>query len=206
MNCYQKYIEPAFVDFACGTKPISKQREKVVPRARGQVLEIGAGSGRNFPYYDAGNVERIFALEPAVKMRDRAKQRKKESAIEIEWLDLPTEEIPLESRTIDTVLVTYTLCTIPDVAKALAQIYRVMKPEGDLIFCEHGLAPDPKIETWQKRINPVWGLLAGGCNLNRNIPKLITGAGFKMIDVEQMYLPGTPKFAGYNYWGTAKPI
>ena len=112
--------------------------------------------------------------------------------------------MPLPDKSIDTVLITYTMCTIPDVALSNSEIMRVLKDDGKLLFCEHGLAPDKNIAKWQKRINPLWGKIAGGCNLNRDIPKLISSSGFKISNMEEMYLPSTPKFAGYNYWGVAK--
>ena len=204
MNFYQRHIEPAVVSFACGLKPIARQREKVVPKAAGVVLEIGFGSGLNLPYYDAGRVERLYALEPSTEMRKRADKRVAASPLSIEFLDLPGEKIPLENASADCVLITYTMCTIPDVAAALEEMRRVLKPGGEMIFCEHGRAPDPGVAKWQDRLNGVWGAVAGGCNLNRDIPGLVRAAGFEIDAMEEMYLPGTPKFAGYNYWGSAR--
>ena len=110
----------------------------------------------------------------------------------------------MPDKSIDTVLITYTMCTITDVALSNSEIIRVLKDDGKLLFCEHGLAPDKNIAKWQKRINPLWSKIAGGCNLNRDIPNLISSSGFKISNMEEMYLPSTPKFAGYNYWGVAK--
>lgn len=205
MNFYQRHIEPALVSYCCGLKPIAKQREKITPRAHGVVLEIGFGSGRNLPYYAADRVEKLYALEPSEEMRRRARRRLAETPLAVELLDLPGEEIPLPEQSVDSILITYTLCTIPGVAKALAGMRRVLKPGGEMFFCEHGLAPDPGVARWQNRLNGAWGAVGGGCNLNRDIPALLKANGFAIADIEEMYLPGTPKFAGYNYWGAARP-
>ncbi|MCP5433825.1 MAG: class I SAM-dependent methyltransferase [Alphaproteobacteria bacterium] len=206
MSFYEEHIAPAIVSAACSARPISRQRAKVVPGAQGRVLEVGFGSGLNLPYYDAARVERLFALEPSQGMRRRAARRLAEARFPVEFLDLPGEEIPLEDQSIDTVLVTYTMCTIPDVAKALLGMRRVLKPEGRMLFCEHGAAPDAGVRRWQARINPVWKAVGAGCHLDRAIPDLVRGAGFAIETLEEMYLPKTPRFAGYNYWGSARPV
>lgn len=205
MNFYRRHVEPALVNFCCGLKPIRKQREKIAPRAHGVVLEVGFGSGRNLPYYAPDRVQKLFALEPSQEMRARARRRLAETPLDVELLELPGEEIPLPEHSVDSILVTYTLCTIPDVAEALAGMRRVLKPGGEMFFCEHGLAPDPGVAKWQNRLNGAWGAIAGGCNLNRDIPGLLKSNGFAIADIEEMYLPGAPKFAGYNYWGAARP-
>lgn len=204
MNFYQRHIEPALVSLACAAKPIARQRRKIVPRAHGVVLEIGFGSGLNLPFYDAARVEKLYALEPSEGMRRRAARRLADTPLKVELLDLPGERIPLDAASVDSALITYTLCTIPDVAAALAEIRRVLRPGGEMYFCEHGRAPDPGVARWQDRLNGVWGAIGGGCNLNRDIPGLLRHNGFHLASLEEMYLPGTPKFAGYNYWGTAK--
>jgi ubiquinone/menaquinone biosynthesis C-methylase UbiE len=203
MGFYDRHILPRLLDAAMSTKPITYQRRKVVPRAEGRVLEIGFGAGHNLPFYDPTKVERIWALEPAAEMRARAGERAAASPIPMEFLGLPSEKIPLDDAAADTILITYTLCTIPDVMAALAEMRRVMKPAGRMIFCEHGEAPDASVERWQRRITPVWKALAGGCHVGRPIPKLIQDGGFKVEDMQTMYLPGTPRFAGFNYWGSA---
>ena len=205
MGFYDKYILPRFLNCACGTKPIQYQREKVVPLARGLVLEIGIGSGLNIPFYNADRVTKIIGLDPSEELNRMARKVADEKGLRVEFILGGAEAIPLPQNHVDTVLVTYTMCTIPKVAEANKEINRVLKPDGQLIFCEHGLAPDANVSKWQNRIDPYWGKIAGGCHLNRNIPALITAAGFKIEAMEQMYLPSTPKFAGYNYWGTAVP-
>ena len=204
MGFYDKYILPKFLNCACGTKPINYQREKIVPLAKGIVLDIGIGSGLNIPFYNKSNIDRLYGLDPSEELLKIAKPLAKKNELEIEFLQCGAEAIPLPDQSIDTVLITYTMCTIPDIKLSNSEIMRVLKPEGQLLFCEHGLAPDKNIAKWQRRINPIWSKLAGGCNLNRDIPKLITSSGFKISNMEEMYLPSTPKFAGYNYWGVAK--
>ena len=203
MGFYARHILPCLLDSAMSTKPITYQRKKVVPRAQGRVLEIGFGAGHNLPYYDPSKVERLWALEPAAEMRARAAARVAASPIPIEFLDLPGEQIPLDADSVDTILITYTLCTIPDVMRALDGMRRVLKPAGTMIFCEHGEAPDESVRRWQRRLTPIWKGIGGGCHVGRPIPKLIQDAGFKVLDMQTMYLPGTPHFAGFNYWGSA---
>ncbi len=187
---------------ACSAKPIQKQRQKIVPLAEGRVLEIGFGSGLNVPFYDPGKVIKIWALEPSEGMRAKAKPQVDASSLDIEFIDLPGEQIPLEADSADTVLVTYSLCTIPDALLALEGIRRVLKPGGRLLFCEHGKAPDEKVLRWQNRLNPAWQKIAGGCHLNRDIPALLAAAGFRIVSDERMYIPGL-KILCYNYWGVA---
>lgn len=203
MGWYSDHIEPALVSCACGMKPVSKERAKIVPRASGRVLEIGFGSGHNVPFYDQSAIEHIYALEPAEAMRKRAKKRVADIEVPFEWLDLPGEDIPLPDESVDTVLVTFTLCTIPEVEKALAGMRRVLTPAGKLVFLEHGLAPDRGVARWQNRLNGIWGKLAGGCNLNRDTTGLVGGAGFTIDELDQHYAPGMPKFAGFISHGVA---
>jgi ubiquinone/menaquinone biosynthesis C-methylase UbiE len=190
---------------ACGTKPIRYQRRKVVPLAEGRVLEIGLGSGLNLPFYDPEKVDRVIGLDPSEEMLSYARRASETVPFTVEFLALEGDQIPLEQGSVDTVLVTYTLCTIPDAVAALHGMRRVLKPAGRLIFCEHGHAPDEAVQRWQRRLNPIWGRIGGGCNLDRKIPELIETAGFHIDDIDTMYLPGTPRFAGFNYWGTARP-
>ena len=204
MGFYDKYILPKFLNCACGTRPINYQRDKIVPLAKGIVLDIGIGSGLNIPFYNKSNIDHLYGLDPSEGLLKIAKPLAKKNELEIEFLQCGAEAIPLPDQSIDTVLITYTMCTIPDIKLSNSEIMRVLKPEGQLLFCEHGLAPDKNIAKWQRRINPIWSKIAGGCNLNRDIPKLITSSGFKISNMEEMYLPSTPKFAGYNYWGVAK--
>ena len=202
MGIYQTYVLPRIVHLACGLKPTMKQREKVVPLAKGRVVEIGVGSGLNLPFYTPGNVEHLWAIDPSREMWALASESLEVPDFDVEFIEAPAEEIPLGDNCADTVLVTYTLCTIPDVQSALVEIRRVLKPYGCLVFCEHGLAPDPGVQRWQDRLNPLWKKVGGGCNLNRPIPGLIEHAGFRIRGLETMYIPGW-KPASFNYWGTA---
>lgn len=203
MGFYESRILPRVIDLACGAAPVLKQREKVVPFAEGRVLEVGIGSAINLSFYDPDRVEMVWGLEPSEGMRRKAAPRLANVPFPVEWLGLPGEEIPLDDDSADTVLLTYTLCTIPDFAKALEQMRRVLKSGGRLLFLEHGEAPDENIRKWQDRINPIWKRFAGGCNINRRVPQLIEESGFKIEDIDTMYLPGTPKIAAFQYWGSA---
>ena len=203
MSFYEDKILPHMINLACGTKPILKQRQKVVPQAEGRILEIGMGSGINIPYYNPDKVEKVWGLEPSEGMREKARERVAAAPFELEWLGLPGEEIPLDDNSADSIVLTYTLCTIPDWRAAVNQMRRVLKPGGKLLFSEHGRAPDEAVRKWQNRINPLWMKMAGGCHLNRDIPKLLREGGFKLRDMESLYVPSTPKVAGFTYWGYA---
>src|SRR5450432_1515418 len=204
MGFYDRFILPTLLDIAMSAKPIRYQRRKVVPLAEGRVLEIGLGAGHNLPFYDPAKVTHLWGLEPSPQMRARAQKKVRDLKFPMEFLDLKAEEIPLDDKSADTVLVTYTLCTIPEVVQALRGMRRVLKPGGRLIFCEHGEAPDPDVVKWQKRITPMWKALGGGCHVGRPIPQLIREGGFTVEKMETMYLPSTPRPVGFNYWGTAK--
>lgn len=203
MSFYDKYILPSFLNCACGSKPIKYQRSKVVPMAEGVVLEVGIGSGLNIPYYNSTKISAIIGLDPSEELNNMAKKVAADKSLEVDFILGSAEAIPLPDNHVDSVLVTYTMCTIPDALSANKEMRRVLKPGGKMIFCEHGLAPDEGVAKWQARIDPYWGKIAGGCHLNRDIPQLIRSAGFNIQSMEQMYLPSTPRFAGYNYWGVA---
>ena len=202
MSLYDRYLLPYLLDFACGMKDIGRQREKVVPQAAGKVLEIGIGTGLNMAHYDKGKVEKIWGLDPAMQMHRLAAKRIAQAGLNVELVGLPAEEIPMQNASFDTVVCTYTLCTIPDPIQALGEMRRVLKPGGKLLFCEHGKAPDESVQRWQDRLNGAWGKIAGGCNLNRKVPDLLAEGGFDVQDMDTMYLPG-PKPLTFNYWGTA---
>jgi ubiquinone/menaquinone biosynthesis C-methylase UbiE len=204
MGLYQRYLLPRLVQCACASPVVERQRRKVVPQAQGEVLEIGFGSGLNLPHYQREQVTRLWALEPSAEMRALAAPRVAASGLKLQWLDLPGEALPLPSASVDCVVMTYTLCTIPDAAAALAQLRRVLRPGGRLLFCEHGAAPDADVRRWQDRLDGLWGRLAGGCHLNREVAPLIASAGFRFDEVQSRYLPKTPRFAGYNTWGCAR--
>ena len=205
MNPYEKYILPFLVDVSCGAKPVRYQRRKIVPEARGTVLEIGIGSGRNLPYYDADKVTRVIGIDPSAELWAKAAPVADAMPFEVIHCQTTTDDMPVDRHSVDTIVVTYTLCTIPDVIAALKATRPVLKPGGLLLFCEHGVAPDANVEKWQHRVNPVWRKISGGCEIDRPIPALLEAGGYRIRHMETMYLPGTPKITGFNYWGTAEP-
>lgn len=203
MGFYDKHILPRFINCACGTAPIGKQRAKVVPAAMGTVLEIGIGTGLNLPFYDVEKVSRIIGLDPSEESWKLARHRVDETGLDVEFVGLPDGKIPLADASIDTIVITFSLCTIPDPVAALRGMLRVLNTDGQLLFCEHGLAPDIPVVKWQNRLDGPWGKIAGGCHLNRDIPAILEQGGFHIETMDSMYLPGTPRFAGFNLWGTA---
>ena len=203
MGIYEKYLLPRVVNFTCGLKPMTRQRQKIVPLAEGRVLEIGIGSGLNLPFYTPGRIKHLWGLDPSPQMWALARKELSKLDFKVDFIEAPAEDIPLDDGAVDTIVVTYTLCTIPDAHAALAEARRVLKPDGRLLFCEHGLAPDENVRRWQNRLNPLWKQIGGGCNLNRPIPKLMDQAGFAIRGMQTMYLPGW-KPASFNYWGEAR--
>ncbi|HIM22349.1 MAG TPA: class I SAM-dependent methyltransferase, partial [Gammaproteobacteria bacterium] len=162
MKLYDRYILPKLLNCTCGLKPIRYQRQKVVPLAQGDILEVGIGSGLNLPYYETSKVKKIWGLDPSEELHEMAKKVASKLDLNVEFLLNGAEEIPLLNDSVDTVLITYTLCSIPEVEEAIQEIKRVIKPEGVMIFCEHGMAPDENTLKWQERINPYWKKIAGG--------------------------------------------
>jgi len=205
MSFYEKYILPRFLNCACASEPITHQRKKVVPLAEGKILEVGIGSGLNLPFYNKSKIIEIWGIDPSEELNAMAKRVATEENINVKFITSGAEDIPFPDNYFDTVLITYTMCTIPSVLKANEEMRRVLKSGGKMIFCEHGVSPDESIKKWQKRLNSIWGKIAGGCNINRDIPMLIKSSGFKIVMMDEMYLPKTPKIAGYNYWGYATP-
>ena len=203
MNPYERWILPRLLDLVMRNKEATRYRRKTIPAAAGRVLEIGAGSGLNLPFYGS-EVTRLYALDPSRILLDMAKKKTAPGGIPVEFLESSADEIPLESCFIDTVVTTWTLCTVPDAARALREIRRVLKPGGLLLFTEHGHAPDPAVQAWQRRINPLWRKIAGGCNLDRPIDRLIREAGFEILQLDNEYVKGPRPFT-YTYSGSARP-
>lgn len=201
-NWYERHILPTALDFACGMPMIGRMRQRVVPQARGRVLEVGIGTGLNMRYYDKTRVTHITGLDPALQLHPLAQERIAQAGLPVDLVGLSAEKIPLPDASFDTVLITYTLCTIPDAHAALLEMRRVLAPTGKLLFCEHGRAPDASVQRWQTRLQPVWGPLAGGCHLGRDIPALLTAAGFTLPELQTRYLPGPRPFT-FHYWGEA---
>jgi len=205
MSFYKHRIYPHLVDWLGNPKPIEERRQRIVPLARGNVLEIGVGPGANFAHYDPGRVTKIYALEPNAGMLRRAEEQGKGTRLDIEFLDLPGERIPLADASVDTVVSTFTLCTIPEVLKALQGMKRVLKPGGKLIFFEHGLSPDPDVQKWQQRLEPLFRWAFEGCHVTRDVPSLLGQSGFSIEHMDAGYLAPFPKAGTYCWWGTAVP-
>jgi ubiquinone/menaquinone biosynthesis C-methylase UbiE len=205
MTFYREHIYPDLVNALGNPKPFDEIRQRILPLAHGDVLEVGVGPGVNFTHYDASKVTKIFALEPNQGMLGRAEKQRRLTQLNVGYLDLPGERIPLSDASIDTVVSTFTLCTIPGVSEAIRGIARVLKPGGQFIFFEHGLAPDPGVRRWQQRIEPFFILAFEGCHITRNIPSLIKDGGFKIERLDEAYLAPFPKSPSYCYWGVARP-
>ena len=204
MGLYSKYLLPKLVHCACSSEHNMAQRGRVVPEARGQVLEVGIGSGLNLPYYDPHQVEKVWGLDPSAELRAMAAREAENVDLEVELLAERGEEIPLGDESIDTVVTTFTLCSIADADRALAGMARVLKPGGTFLFCEHGVAPDASVRRMQRGLNPIWKRVGGGCHLNRPIPALIEAGGFEITTLKARYMPGW-RWASFQYWGAATP-
>lgn len=203
MSFYENNILPHILNCACSSKGIMKTREKIVPLAFGNVLEVGMGSAVNMDLYNPDQVTKVWGLEPSSGMQKKAKKNLAKSPVQVEWLSLPGEKIPLEDNSVDSIVLTYTLCTIPDWHAAMKQMHRVLKPEGKILFCEHGQAPDESIKKWQNRLNKLWGKIFGGCHLNRTVIENIQSSGFSIDWSNSNYIKGLPKFASYISFGVA---
>ncbi len=203
MGLYDRHILPHLIDLACGMGAVMKARSQIVPQAHGRVLEIGIGSGLNLAFYDPAKVQQIVGVDPSADMQALARERVAKISIPVEMIALELGQIQAPAASFDSIVCTFTLCTIPDAVAALKEMRRVLKPAGRLWFCEHGKAPDLAVLRWQNRLTPIWKPLAGGCHLNRNIPQLITEGGFKIGELQSRYLKG-PKPMTYVYSGWAQ--
>ncbi len=202
MGLYQRFVLPKLINSAMKAPPMTRIRGELVPQARGRVLEVGIGSGLNLPFYDSA--VNVTGLDPSTELQVYARETAAISGLDVHFIADSCENIPTENSAFDTVVVTWSLCSIPEPEQALAEIRRVLKPGGSLIFAEHGLAPHPEVARWQHRLNPVWGMIGGGCHLNRKIDHLIQQAGFRFESLTEGYVEG-PKFAAYMYRGIARP-
>lgn len=204
MSWYGRYILPRLTDLVCSAGTHRRQREKIVPLARGRVLEIGLGSGLNLAHYDADRVEMVWGVDPSLGMSRLARSRVRQAPFEVRLLENTADDIPLDDASADSAVITYTLCSIPDPEAALREIARVLKPGGTLLFCEHGAAPDASVRRWQNRLTPYWKHVTGGCHLDRDIPAILRQGGFQVEGLETVYLPGW-RPGTFNYWGSATP-
>lgn len=203
MGIYGRYVLPRLINLAMQNRMATRERARFVPMASGKVLEVGIGSGLNLPFYAQG-VETLVGVDPSGELWKMARKRAAKVPFPVEYVGLSGETIPVADQTFDTVLTTWTLCSIAEPIKALEEMRRVLKPHGRLIFVEHGLAPDRQVQVWQTRLNPLWRRMAGGCNLNRAMDTLIQTAGFRITRIETGYLKG-PKPAAFHYQGLAEP-
>ena len=203
---YEKNILPKLINFTCNSGPINYQRKKIIPNAKGKVLEIGIGPGSNLKHYDNSKVTSILGIDPSKELNKIAKNRAEKYNLNIEFLIESASNLSVDNNSIDTVVSTYALCSIPEPEKTLQEIKRVLKNDGIFIFSEHGLSPDKSVSFVQNITDYFYPKIAGGCHTNRNIEKLIFDNGFEFIELDNIYLPGTQKFLGYNYWGKAKVV
>jgi ubiquinone/menaquinone biosynthesis C-methylase UbiE len=204
VNLYERYVLPRLMDLAMRNKVVEAERARLIPRATGSVLEIGIGSGLNLPFYSRA-VERLYAIDPRREMWALARHRLSRVSFPVDFVEASAERIPMNDRTVDTVVTTWTLCSIPDPRLAVLEIARVLRPGGQILFVEHGRAPDPRVVTWQDRLNPLWKRIAGGCNLNRKIDTLLLEGGFSLAESAPSYVTGL-KLMTYLYRGVARPV
>jgi len=205
MNPYERYVLPKMIDVACSTGNVMKARSKIVPQALGKVLEIGIGSGLNLQFYDPDKVSSIIGVDPAAQMQSLAHERAANIGIPVEMVAVDVQGIHVDTDQFDTIVMTFTLCSIDDPVAALREMARVLKPSGRLLFCEHGLAPDSSVERWQHRLTPFWKPIAGGCHLDLDIPALVREGGFAIDELSKAYLPG-PRPMSYVYSGVARQL
>ena len=203
MGFYRRHVVPCLTHLAMSHSQLLPLRQHVVGAAEGRVLEIGAGSGLNFPLYGAA-VGSVIGLEPSAELLRMARPRALAAAVPITLLDASAEAIPLDTGSVDTVVMTWTLCSIPNASHALAEMRRVLRPGGALLFVEHGRAPGMGVARWQDRLDPLWSRLAGGCHLNRKMDDLVTSAGFRIETLQNPRLSGPPTHT-YLYEGRARP-
>jgi ubiquinone/menaquinone biosynthesis C-methylase UbiE len=203
MGFYNDFILPKLINLAMRNKELRPFRERVIGAAEGRVLEIGVGSGMNLPFYRAP-VREVLALEPAPRLLTMAKSASRTTAIPVNFLEASAEAIPLDEHSVDTVVTTWTLCTIPNASRALAEMRRVLRPGGAFLFVEHGRAPEAGVARWQDRLDPFWSYLAGGCHLNRKVDDLVAAAGFRIETLQNPRSPG-PRTHTYLYEGCARP-
>jgi ubiquinone/menaquinone biosynthesis C-methylase UbiE len=203
MRFYQDQIVPLLINWSMRQRNLTVYRSRIIPTAEGRVLEIGIGSGLNLPFYSR-NVAHVMGLEPSARLLAMARQVEEVGCGSLELIEGSAEAIPLMDASIDTVVTTWTLCSIPDAPRALRDMRRVLRPGGRLLFVEHGRAPDPNVVWWQDRLTPVWKRMGGGCHLNRAIGTLIEDAGFQLDRLETGYMRG-PKPMTFMYEGSARP-
>ncbi|PYS13662.1 MAG: SAM-dependent methyltransferase [Acidobacteria bacterium] len=205
MSIYQDRVLPYLIHLSMRQGNLATYRQRLLSAAEGRILEIGVGSGHNFRYYSE-RANHVIGLDPSPKLLSMARETIRSQAFPfpVELLQASAEAIPLRSGSLDTVVTTWTLCTIPNVTSALAEMCRVLKPDGRFLFVEHGLSPDPAVRRWQDRLTPIWKRISGGCHLNRAISQLVQDAGFRIDRIETGYMKGLQPMT-YMYEGFARP-
>jgi len=203
MGFYQEHILPHVINLAMRNRDLVPYRQRALSVAEGRVLEVGIGSGLNLPFYSPQTRE-ILGLEPSPRLIAMAQRAADGASVPVTFIEGSAEAIPLEDRSVDTVVTTWTLCSIPQAVQALEEMRRVLKPAGQLLFVEHGLSPEANVRGWQDRLTPIWKRIGGGCNLNRPIRTLIEGAGFNIAQIDTGYAKG-PKPMAFMYAGQARP-
>lgn len=203
MGLYSRFLFPRICDFFLNTPAVAELRRELLFRVGGEVLEIGIGTGLNLPQYP-GHVRRITAVDPNPGMHRLAEKRIVETGIDVQKHVVSSERLPFEDQSFDSVVSTFTLCSIEDVQRAIAEVHRVLRPGGRFLFLEHGLSPDKRVQKWQRRLNWLERKLADNCHLDRPIRELVEAAAFESIEVREFYLARTPRTHGYMYRGVAK--
>lgn len=203
MGLYRTLVLPRLIDCACGMEMVARQRRKIVPQASGRVLDVGVGSGPNLALFDRVRVSAVVGVDPDPVLLERALSRARAQPYPVELLQMGAEDGRLPAASFDTVVVAYTLCSIGPIEQALANLRRVLKPGGRLLFCEHSAAPDARVRRWQDRLAPLWLRLAGGCHLNRDTVDTLERSGFAIDSVDRFYLAHAPRFVGYHAIGSA---
>lgn len=202
---YDRHIMPRLIACACAAPEIMKQRAKIVPQAEGRVLELGVGGGLNLAFYDPAKVREVVGVDPSAALRARAEAAPRPDGLAVQVTEGAAEALPFDSAAFDTVVCTFTLCSVHSPAAALREARRVLKPGGRLLFCEHGRSPDAGVARWQRRLEPIWKAIAGGCHLTRPVGPAIASAGFDISRIEAMYLPKAPRILAWTEWGAASP-
>ncbi len=203
MGLWARIVLPVLVEKACRSGAILAARRQWVPRAHGRVLEVGVGSGLNLAFYDPQRVECVTGIDPSVELLVRAEERAVAAPVSVELVRCGAEKMPFSDGAFDSVLVTYSLCSVADLAAALAEIRRVLQPGGELIFVEHGLSCDPRVQRWQRWLTPAWRRVGGGCHLDRDLPTLLRSAGYRMKELESAQVEGA-SWLSYTFMGIAR--
>jgi ubiquinone/menaquinone biosynthesis C-methylase UbiE len=205
MSFWAERVLPRLIEKACRSRTILDERRRWIPRARGDVLELGVGSGLNLAFYDCARVASVTGIDPSAALLARAGSRAAQSLVPVELVEASAEQLPFGAGSFDSAIVTYSLCSMDDPARALAEVRRVLRPGGELVFVEHGLAPDAGTRWWQHRLTPIWRRIGGGCRLDRDMPAILRGAGYQLDELYAEYTEGV-RWLSFTFQGTARPV